>query len=157
MREQQHLIGKYVVQGELGRGGMGVVYAALDPGIERRVAIKTVAKNLLDASEAEDVMARFKREAQAAGRLTHPNIVAVFDAGTHDGRGFVAMELVRGTTLARWLRDGQPQEEILARFRAHERRDQRVHHRACDPDLVAAAGRGARGRAPVIRLFVAGR
>lgn len=100
-------IGKYVVQGELGRGGMGVVYAALDPLIERRVAIKTITKGLLDAEEAGDMMQRFKREAQAAGRLTHPNIVAVYEYGEDDEIAFIAMEHVTGRGLNHVLRAGQ--------------------------------------------------
>lgn len=104
-------IGKYVVQAELGRGGMGVVYEALDPLIERRVAIKTVSKHLLaaqDAQEAEAMMQRFKREAQAAGRLTHPNIVAVYDYGETDDIAYIAMEHVVGQGLDEAVRAGQP-------------------------------------------------
>ena len=104
-------IGKYVVQGELGRGGMGVVYQAMDPLIERRVAIKTVSKHLLaaqDAQEAGAMMQRFKREAQAAGRLTHPNIVAVFDYGETDDIAYIAMEHVAGQGLDEVMRAGKP-------------------------------------------------
>ncbi len=103
-------IGKYVVQGELGRGGMGVVYQALDPLIERRVAIKTVSKHLLatqGTQDAEAMMQRFKREAQAAGRLTHPNIVAVYDYGETDDIAYIAMEHVAGQGLDEVMRSGK--------------------------------------------------
>ena len=103
-------IGKYVVQGELGRGGMGVVYQALDPLIERRVAIKTVSKHLLatqGTQDAEAMMQRFKREAQAAGRLTHPNIVAVYDYGETDDIAYIAMEHVPGQGLDEVMRNGK--------------------------------------------------
>jgi tetratricopeptide (TPR) repeat protein len=99
-------VDRYVIRRRVGTGAMGVVYAAFDPQLDREVALK-----ILDHSPPG------LGEARAMAQIAHPNIVPVFDAGTHDGHGFVAMELVRGTTLARWLRDGQPQEEILARFR----------------------------------------
>lgn len=110
-------IGKYVVQGELGRGGMGVVYQALDPLIERRVAIKTISKQLLavqDTQDAEAMMRRFKREAQAAGRLMHPNIVAVYDYGETDDIAYIAMEHVAGHGLDAAMRGGKslPTDEV---------------------------------------------
>ena len=74
-------LGKYLIRRELGKGAMGVVYEGFDPLIERTVAIKTILQQRLDSAEAADVMARFKREAQAAGRLNHPGIVAVYDYG----------------------------------------------------------------------------
>ncbi len=109
--ETPEKIGKYLVQGELGRGGMGVVYQALDPLIERRVAIKTVSKHLLaaqDVQDAEAMMQRFKREAQAAGRLTHPNIVAVYDYGETEDIAYIAMEHVAGQGLDEAMRGGKP-------------------------------------------------
>ncbi len=74
-------IGKYLIRRELGKGAMGVVYEGFDPVIERTVAIKTILPQQLNSAEAKDVMARFKREAQSAGRLNHPGIVAVYDYG----------------------------------------------------------------------------
>lgn len=74
-------IGKYLIRRELGKGAMGVVYEGFDPVIERTVAIKTILPQQLNSAEAADVLARFKREAQAAGRLNHPGIVAVYDYG----------------------------------------------------------------------------
>lgn len=74
-------LGKYLIRRELGKGAMGVVYEGFDPAIERTVAIKTILPQQLDSEEAAKVLARFKREAQAAGRLNHPGIVAVYDYG----------------------------------------------------------------------------
>lgn len=74
-------LGKYTIRRELGKGAMGIVYEGFDPLIERTVAIKTILPQQLQADEAPQVLARFKREAQAAGRLNHPGIVAVYDYG----------------------------------------------------------------------------
>jgi len=74
-------LGKYLIRRELGKGAMGVVYEGFDPAIERTVAIKTILPAQLSSEEASNVLARFKREAQAAGRLNHPGIVAVYDYG----------------------------------------------------------------------------
>ncbi len=74
-------LGKYAIRRELGKGAMGIVYEGFDPVIERTVAIKTILPQQLQAEEAAQVLARFKREAQAAGRLNHPGIVAVYDYG----------------------------------------------------------------------------
>ena len=74
-------LGKYLIRRELGKGAMGVVYEGFDPVIERTVAIKTILPSQLSSGEMPDVMQRFKREAQAAGRLNHPGIVAVYDYG----------------------------------------------------------------------------
>ena len=74
-------IGKYKISGILGKGAMGIVYKALDPDIDREVAIKTVRFDLVsdDEAENEEIMERFMREAQSAGKLTHPNIITIFD------------------------------------------------------------------------------
>jgi serine/threonine protein kinase len=92
-------IGKFEVHGILGRGGMGTVYSAFDPTIQRPVAIKALIKRALDPDQAMVVLERFKREAQAAGRLMHPNIVQVYDYGESQEVAFIAMELVPGKTL----------------------------------------------------------
>lgn len=92
-------LGRYVVLGRVGAGAMGIVYAAYDPELDRRVAIKC-----LPSSEASaDQRTRLVREAQALAKLSHPNAVAVHDAGTHDDTVWLAMELVEGQTLDRWL------------------------------------------------------
>ncbi len=94
-------IGRFVVIGELGRGGMGVVYSAYDPTLERKVAIKVIRTGPGGANDRD--RARFEREAQAMARLSHRNVAQVFDVGTADGRLYIAMELVVGTTLDTWL------------------------------------------------------
>jgi eukaryotic-like serine/threonine-protein kinase len=109
-------LGKYQVRRELGVGGMGVVYEGYDPLIQRRVALKTVNETALDGTQGAELASRLQREAQAAGRLTHPNIVAVYDYGEDVVRGangstrttaFIAMELVEGRELKSYLESGE--------------------------------------------------
>ena len=96
-------VGRYEVQARVGQGGMGEVYRALDPGLDRMVAIKLVhGRAAADPDEQRALLA----EAQALARLSHPNVVGVYDAGTHEARVFLAMELVEGKTLQRWLHGG---------------------------------------------------
>jgi serine/threonine-protein kinase len=100
--------GRYELVEELGRGAMGIVYRAQDPVIGRTVAVKTV--RLVEAGTGmnrEDLVARFKTEARAAGQLAHPNIVVVHDAGEEDGLFYITMELVEGRSLQALLDDQQ--------------------------------------------------
>ena len=92
---------------------MGIVYEGLDPLIERAVAIKTIQKSLVSESEAQEIFSRFRREAQAAGRLTHPNIVSIYEYGEGDDVAFIAMELVVGRELKDCF-DKQQRFEISA-------------------------------------------
>ena len=92
-------LGKYEIRRELGRGAMGVVYEAYDPMIRRRVALKTIRPDQLAGERPDDVIARFRREAQAAGRLSHPNIVSIYDCDEDNGTWFIAMEFVDGREL----------------------------------------------------------
>ena len=100
--------GRYEVSGELGRGAMGVVYHAKDPVIGRAVAVKTLqlSEEGTGLTRAE-LLERFQTEARAAGHLTHPNIVVIFDAGEEDGLFFITMELVEGKSLQNMLDAGQ--------------------------------------------------
>ena len=91
-------IGRYSVIRELGRGAMGVVFEASDPNLGRTVALKTIHANAIGANP-EEAAQRFKNEARAAGSLSHPNIVTIFDAGEQDGLLYIAMELLAGDTL----------------------------------------------------------
>jgi len=91
-------IGRYEILDEIGQGAMGTVYRARDPLIERTVAIKTVSLTQL-RQEGTDAEARFLREAQSAGRLSHPNIVTIYDVGEADGLAYIAMEHLSGATL----------------------------------------------------------
>lgn len=100
-------LGKYELLELVGKGAMGVVYRARDPDIERTVAIKTVRKELIEDDErAGMVLARFKNEARAAGRLSHPGIVAVYDYGESESVAYIAMEFVQGNSLREYFANG---------------------------------------------------
>jgi hypothetical protein len=103
----QH-IGRYRVNRELGRGAMGMVYQAEDPDIGRAVAIKLVRADLLEGRDRDEFLTRFRHEARAAGRCTHPNIVALYDLAQHEGNPYLAMEYVNGIDLAQALRKRGP-------------------------------------------------
>ena len=92
--------GRYRIVHRIGSGGMGTVYSAIDPTLDRTVALKV----LHDKVESADAEQRLLREAQAMARLSHPNVVTVHDAGMKDGRPYVAMEFVEGYDLRTWLR-----------------------------------------------------
>ena len=100
MNEDPVSIGRFLIEGALGRGAMGSIYRAHDPDIDRPVAIKLIRADLLESADRADFIARFRREAQAAGRCTHPNIVAIYDFALHQGNPYLAMEFVNGVTLA---------------------------------------------------------
>src|SRR5262249_23921888 len=96
-------LGRYVVQREVGSGGMGTVYAAHDPELGRAVAVKLLRTTRRDGSGTA-FRARLAREAQAMARLAHPNVITVYDIGALGDQAFIAMELVDGGTLTSWLR-----------------------------------------------------
>ena len=96
-------LGKYNVTEVLGKGAMGIVYKAFDPNIRRVVAIKTIRKELIEDDRAGDMIARFRNEAQAAGRLSHPGIVAVYEYGEDDALSYIAMEYVQGNPLREYF------------------------------------------------------
>jgi eukaryotic-like serine/threonine-protein kinase len=108
-------IGKYRVTRPLGKGAMGMVYEGFDPVIERRVAIKTILAEFLEEGDLEEAVTRFKREAQAGGRLQHPGIVGVYEYGTEKDMAFIVMEYVEGKELKLMLRDG-PRFELIEVF-----------------------------------------
>ncbi|HXT97140.1 MAG TPA: serine/threonine-protein kinase [Polyangia bacterium] len=165
-------VGRYRLLRLVGRGGMGEVYAAHDPELDRKVAIKILRA---DARPDNIEAARLAREAQAVARLSHPNVVAIHDVGSSAGRMFLAMELVEGETLAVWLaRQTRTPSEILNMFlmagrglaAAHKagivHRDFKPQNvmvardgsaRVMDFGLAAAGGPGAAGQA---RLTKAG-
>jgi serine/threonine-protein kinase len=96
-------IGRYVVESLVGIGGMGQIFKAHDPDIRRPVAIKLISTRLMSGGDSEEYIRRFRREAQAAARCAHPNIVAVYDFALHEGQPFMAMEFVYGASLRQAL------------------------------------------------------
>jgi serine/threonine-protein kinase len=98
-------IGRYKITGELGRGAMGIVYKADDPALGRTVALKTIALSD-DEPEREEYRKRFLMEGKAAGRLTHPHIVTVYDFGEERDIAYLAMELLKGTELRTRMQEG---------------------------------------------------
>ena len=99
---EKPMLGRYQIEKELGKGAMGVVYLGKDPKIGRMVAIKTMALSQeFEPDELADVKARFFREAETAGRLSHPNIVQIFDAGEEHDLAYIAMEFIKGYDLVR--------------------------------------------------------
>ena len=102
--EQVHLIGPYTVGEQIGSGGMGVVYSAWDPKLERALAIKVLSSRRAGAEgeNGKRERARLTREAQALAKVSHPNVVHVYEVGEHEGDLFIAMELVEGAPLHKW-------------------------------------------------------
>ena len=152
-------IGRYAVLSKLGEGGMGTVYSAYDEELDRRVAIKLVREHLPGKTMGD---ARMQREAQAMARLSHPNVVQIYDVGTHWGQVFIAMEFVRGSTLSEWQEAINPEapanrRKILDMYiqagrglaAAHRRN---LVHRDFKPDNVLV---GEDGRARVLDFGLA--
>lgn len=140
--EHSH-IGRYEVIRVLGRGAMGVVFEAHDPRLARRVAIKTIRAENLSAEQSRTYEARFDTEARSVARLTHPNIVSVYDSGQIDAMSYLVMEYVPGVNLKDCLRAGvrfSPwgavrivQDVLAALGHAHE---QRIIHRDIKPENI---------------------
>ncbi len=140
-------LGKYEIRRTLGRGAASIVYEGWDPAIQRRVAIKAVQIGDLADPETEELIGRFRREAQAAGRLVHPNIVTVYDYGETPELAFIVMEFIEGPTLRTLLERHERfsvqeiariMEDILAALEfSHERG---VIHRDIKPANVMLTG-----------------
>ena len=134
-------LGRYVVLSRLGAGGMGVVYAAYDPELDRKLAIKLLHSRLGDPLDSAGT-ARLVAEARAMAKLAHPNVITVFDAVTHAEQVAVVMEFVDGESLGQWLARGpHPVDDILDRFRRSARGLAAAHeagivHRDFKPDNV---------------------
>jgi len=110
-------LGRYEILREIGKGAMGIVYEGRDPKINRRVAIKTARRDVMEASGmAEEMMQRFLREARAAGSLNHPNVITIYDASENDEVAWIAMEFLVGRDLRQILRERSTlsQEEIAS-------------------------------------------
>ena len=110
-------LGRYVILSLVGRGAVGEVYAAYDPELDRKVAVKVLRVRAV--RDATKLVARLQREAKAMARVSHPNVIAVHDAGVSEGRAFLTMEFLRGTTLERWQKL-RPRDwrEVCAVYRA---------------------------------------
>ncbi|HVR84383.1 MAG TPA: protein kinase, partial [Planctomycetota bacterium] len=137
-------LGKYSLLRVVGRGGMGVVYEAMDTALDRRVALKTMHPNSgAGAREARDEEERFLREAKLSATLAkHPNIVSVYEAGVIEGKRFIAMEFIRGKSLAQWAKSGsitiRQQVGVLRDVArgVHHAHKQGVIHRDLKPENI---------------------
>jgi len=157
-RPLPHKLGKYEVRREVGRGGMGIVYEGFDPVIGRRVALKTFITEYFDGTQSDNLLTRLKREAQAAGRLTHPNIIAVYDYGedtVKDANGadattaYIAMEFVEGRSLESYFESherfpmGEVQRIMMELLDALQySHDHGVVHRDIKPANIILLGDG---------------
>ncbi|MEM9457932.1 MAG: tetratricopeptide repeat protein [Myxococcota bacterium] len=153
------MVGRYVVLEHIGAGGMGVVYAAYDPDLDRRVALK-VLRAAVDGGKGDQARARLLREGQAMAKVRHPNVIAVHDVGTHERRVFIAMEFIDGGTLSQWLAERRRTWlEVLEVFRAAGEGLAAAHrrgmiHRDFKPDNVLI---GKDGRICVVDFGLARR
>ena len=147
-------LGRFVVLEALGAGAMGTVFAAYDPRLDRRVALKVLPVGADDSNGRQ----RLLREARAMASLSHPNVVAVYESGIHEGSVFVVMELVEGVTLRRWLETPRRWQDVLVVFAQAGRGLAAAHaiglvHRDFKPDNVLI-GEGE-GRRDIGRVRVA--
>ena len=144
-------IDRYIVVNKLGSGAMGIVYAAYDPELDRRVAIKLMRPAGVDSVRADETRERTIREARGMAQIAHPNVVAIYDVGPLGHGVFLTMELIEGGTLRDWLGERRPWREVIDMFVGAGRGLAAAHHRGLvhrdfKPDNVMV---GADGRARV--------
>jgi serine/threonine-protein kinase len=143
-------LGRYQILHELGKGAMGVVYRARDPMINREVALKSIPlATEFEGEELEQARVKFFREAEMAGRLSHPHIVTIYDAGEQDGTAYIAMELLRGVHLVEYTDPARllPPAiaiEVVARLAGalHYAHEQSVVHRDIKPANIMFDAQG---------------
>ena len=142
-------LGRYEVERHLGRGGMGDVYLVRDTVINRKAALKTIRVDAdLDPKQTIEIRQRFYREGQTAGKLTHPNIVTVFDVGEDLGMSYIVMEFVEGQTLTQWMKTqrfsvAQIKHVVHAAAMALEyAHENGVFHRDVKPDNIMVGKTG---------------
>lgn len=151
------VLSHYVIVGHLGEGGMGVVYAAYDPRLDRKIALKFL-RDVGVGAAYEEARGRILREAQAMARLSHPNVIAVYDVGVFEGQIYVAMEFVEGVTLRAWQQERtRPIADIVTMYTQAGRglaaaHAQGIVHRDFKPDNVLV---GKDGRARVLDFGLA--
>jgi predicted Ser/Thr protein kinase len=151
-------VGRFRLLAELGRGGMGIVFAAYDPELGRKVAIKLVRPETSVTGSAGEGQERLLREARAMAQISHPNVIAVHEVGTFAEQVFIAMEYVKGSTLKKWLSaSNRPWREVLAMFVQAGRGLAAAHrggilHRDFKPENVLV---GDDGRARVVDFGLA--
>ena len=149
-------VGRYVLLDQLGRGGMGVVFSAFDPTLDRKVALKVLHRDPEEPTGSAGEP-RLLREAQALAKLSHPNVITVHDVGTHEGAVFIAMEFIDGETLSQWCESPRPWSEVVRMLSAAGRGIAAAHrakmiHRDFKPDNVMI---GADGRPRVLDFGLA--
>ena len=141
-RHPSERIGKYQILGVLGKGGMGIVYRGLDPDIEREVAIKTIRLDTFpDGPAKEEMLARVSREARAAGGLSHPNIITIYDVIRESDLTYIVMQLVDGQSLQALIESGKsfsPREAIAILKPVAEALDYAHEHGVVHRDLKPA-------------------
>ncbi len=143
-RMDKKTIGGYTIEEALGEGGMGIVYRALDPTLDRRLAVKVIRRANLSAAAKE----RFVREARAASRLNHPHIVTVYAAGEEDGYPYLAMEYVEGRTLRAIIDEGPIPWEKATEWTCdvldalHRLHEEGIVHRDLKPENIMVTSEG---------------
>jgi tetratricopeptide (TPR) repeat protein len=152
------VVGRYLVLDKVGSGGMGIVYAAYDPELDRKIALKLIRPGV--RGRAEVARARLLREAQALARLSHPAVIAVHDVGTFEDQVFVAMEFVDGIDMAKWLRKRRSWQEVLPIIRVAGEGLAAAHaagviHRDFKPENVLISREGTDGRVRVLDFGLA--
>jgi serine/threonine-protein kinase len=142
--------GRYQVERHLGRGGMGDVFLVRDTIINRQAALKTIRPDAdLDPKQVIEMRQRFYREAQTAGKLTHPHIVTVYDVGEDLGMSYIVMEFVEGQTLTQWMKKKRLSVPQIKHVIYHAglglayAHDNGVFHRDVKPDNIMLSGTGA--------------